>query len=412
MYCLLTRSRKLSSLPPLDDWESYMDSSKLESFEKISSDDFLTNHEFGAELHRSSTSEVCEFRIRSREFVDRLVDVILSQQVVSSDFLQGLYCFCPELLLEGDDRHIFQLFSRLVRVLERCGCLSISDALTRREEFATFVVSARTRHRDSERSAEQIKDVTVYLLSDYSFMSRRSLVRVLKVCCLVIDRPQRKMPDIEIDLKDCAVPAAVVMSCLRGVQSHVSSPDYKQGAFFTQGTMQSVRDAIASSRNFMSCAGFDPWEGLTIGERSSFVQKYSSAFDVYLSRKKSEATKQLHSANRQPRHVQFSDSGGSGKSSACNSPRGVLPSSSFAVASSESGSEVGSSKQRSYTAESALAAILGQKKEAKPTSKESAVRKEASPKLVVKDSAKSQKRDATKSPKPSRKRPGSKSELD
>ena len=347
-----------------------MDSSKLESFEKISSDDFLTNHEFGAELHRSSTGEVCEFRNRCREFVDRLVDVILSQQVVSSDFLQGLYCFCPELLLEGDDRHIFQLFSRLVRVLERCGCLSGSDALTSRQEFATFVVDARTRHRDSEKSAEQIRDVTAYLFSDYSFMSRRSLVRVLKMCCLVVDRPQMKMPDIEIDLKGCAVPAAVVMSCLRGFQSHVSSPDYRQGAFFTQGTMESVRYKIASSRDFMSCASFDPWEGVSSGDRSSFVQKYSSAFDAYFSRKKREATKQLHSANRQPRHVQFSDSGGSGKSSVCSSPRAVLPSSSFAVASSGSGSEAGSSKQRSYTAESALAAILGQKKEAKPSSKE------------------------------------------
>ena len=388
-----------------------MDSSKLESFEKISSDDFLTNHELGAELHRSSTSEVCEFRNRCREFVDRLVDVFLSQQVVSSDFLQGLYCFCPELLLEGDDRHIFQLFSRLVRVLERCGCVSSSDALTSREEFATFVVDARTRHRDSEKIAEQIREVTAYLLSDYSFMSRRSLVRVLKVCCLVIDRPRRKMPDIEIDLKDCAVPATVVMSCLRGVQSHVSSPDYRQGAFFTQGTMESVRDAIGSSRNFMSCAGFDPWEGVTIGERSSFVKKYSSAFGAYLSRKKGEATKQLHSANRQPRHVQFCDSGGSGKSSVCNSPRAVLPSSSFAVASSGSGSETGSSNC-SYTAESALAAILGQKKEAKPTSKESAVQKEASPKNVVKDSAKDEKKDATKSPKPFKKRSDSKSGRD
>ena len=64
-------------------------------------------------------------------------------------------------------------------------------------------------------------------------MSRKSLVRVLKVCCLVVDRPQREMPDIEIDLKDCAVPVAVVTSSLRGVQSLVSSPGYKQGAFFT-----------------------------------------------------------------------------------------------------------------------------------------------------------------------------------
>ena len=171
-------------------------------------------------------------------------------------------------------------------------------------------------------------------------------------------------------------------------------------------------DAIASSRDFMWYASFDPWEGVSSGDRSSFVQKYSSAFDAYLSRKKSEATKQLHSANRQPRHVQFFDSGGSGRSSVCSSPRALLPCSSFAVASSGSGSEAGSSKQRSYTAESALAAILGRKKEAKPASKESTGRKEASPKRVVKDSAKDQKKDATRSPKPARKGPGSKSERD
>ena len=223
VYCPLSRSRKLSSLPPLDDWESYMDSSKLNSFENVSSDDFLNNHEFRVELLRSNTGEVCEFRNRCREFVDRLVDVILSQHVVSSDFLQGLYCFCPELLLEGDDRHVFRLFSRLVRVLERCGCLPGGDAQASREEFTTLIVDARTRHRESERSAEQIEDVITYLLSDYSFMSRRSLVRVLKVCCLVIDRPQKKIPNIDIDLKDCDVPVAVVTSSLRGFQSLVSS---------------------------------------------------------------------------------------------------------------------------------------------------------------------------------------------
>ena len=94
-----------------------MEPSKLDAFEKTSSDDFLKNHEFGVELHGTNTDMMCEFRNRCREFVDRLVDVILGQQVVSSDFLQGLYCFCPELLLEGDDHHVFQLFSRLVRVL-------------------------------------------------------------------------------------------------------------------------------------------------------------------------------------------------------------------------------------------------------------------------------------------------------
>ena len=408
-YCLLSRSRKLSSLTPLDDWESYMDSSKLDSFRRVSSDDFLNNHEFGVELHRSNTGEVCEFRNRCREFVDRLVDVILSQQVVSSDFLQRLYCLCPELLLEGDDRHVFRLFSRLVRVLERCGCLSGCDARASLEEFTTFVVDASTRHRESEKSAEQIEDVTTYLLSDYSFMSRRSLVRVLEVCCLVIDRPQKKMPNIEIDLKDCAVSVAVVTSSLRCVHSLVSSPGYKQGAFFTQGTKESVRYAIASSRDFMSCASFDPWESVSCGDRSAFVKQYSSVFDAYLSRRKSEATKQLHNANRQPRHVRFSESGGSGGSSVCSSPRTVLPASSFAVASPGSSSEAGTSGQHTYTAESVLVAILGQRKGAKPYGKESTVRKEGLTKGTGKDLEKEQEKDARKSSKPAKKRPGAKS---
>ena len=48
------------------------------------------------------------------------------------------------------DRHVFQLFSWLIRVLKRCGCLSSSDAQSSREEFATCVVDATSRHRESE----------------------------------------------------------------------------------------------------------------------------------------------------------------------------------------------------------------------------------------------------------------------
>ena len=235
IYCLLPRSRVVSGLPQMDDWEAYMDPSKLKNLEKISSEDFLKSYEFGTELHRANTGELCEFRNRCREFVDHLVDVILAQQVVSSDFFQGLYCFCPELLLEGDDRHVFQLFSRLLLVLERCGVIQSGVARTSLEEFTTFVVDARARHRDSGRSAEEISDIVSHLLDDYSFMSRRDLARVLKICSLVVARPRISMPKIEIDLDRCAVPASVIMSSLRGVQSLVLSANYKQGAFSHRG---------------------------------------------------------------------------------------------------------------------------------------------------------------------------------
>ena len=121
VYCLLSRSRKLSSLPPLNPWESYMDTERIVEFEKVSTDDFLQDHELGAVLRQRNTSEFKGLRNRCREFIDYLVYKVLSHPVFSLKFMQGLYCFCPELLLESDDHHVFSLFNKLLCVLERSG---------------------------------------------------------------------------------------------------------------------------------------------------------------------------------------------------------------------------------------------------------------------------------------------------
>ena len=173
VYCLLSRTRVLSSLPELNDWAAYMDSEKIASFKKVDTADFLLSYEFGEEFQRGTTGELKEFRNRCREFMDPLVDVLLENNLVSSDFLQGSYCFCPELLLEGDDRYIFRLFSKSVHVLERSGALSHEEAKSGAEEFVAFVVDARLRHADSDNSAENIADVVAYLLSDYFLITEK-----------------------------------------------------------------------------------------------------------------------------------------------------------------------------------------------------------------------------------------------
>ena len=52
---------------------------------------------------------------------------------------------------------------------------------------------------------------------------------------------------VEIGLDGCIVPAVVVMSCIGGIQSYVAAPNFKQGAFFTEHTMECVRSAISES---------------------------------------------------------------------------------------------------------------------------------------------------------------------
>ena len=163
----------------MNDWESYMSIDKLTTIGKVGTDSFLSNDSFGVELRQSKSSEAAEFLNQSREFVDCLIDAILGLTLVRADFLQGAFSFCPELLLEGDDRCVFQLFAKLLHVLERSGNLSSEESKASSEEFTTFVVDARRRHQTSEKSAETISDIVHYLLEDYSFASRRNLCHLL-----------------------------------------------------------------------------------------------------------------------------------------------------------------------------------------------------------------------------------------
>ena len=166
----------------------------------------------------------------------------------------------------------------------------------------TFVVDARLRHAGSESSAENISDVVTYLLSDYSFLSRKNLCRIFKLCYLVIRRPSCDFPAVIISLNDCAVPDSVVSSCLRGVQSYVCASSFKVQSLFTQHTMECVRDSIPRARDFMvSAADFDPWARICTSDRSAFVQRYSELFSAHLDQKKEASYQRFRAANQRVR---------------------------------------------------------------------------------------------------------------
>ena len=122
------QSRKLSDLPGIHEWEKYMDASKLSIFDVISMDDFLMDCDFGGELVAVKTSEMREFRVRCRECIDRCVCLILASTTVTSGFSRGLYSFCPEIMLEGDDHQVFELFGSLCDLFKSCHVMS-SDSL-------------------------------------------------------------------------------------------------------------------------------------------------------------------------------------------------------------------------------------------------------------------------------------------
>ena len=50
--------------------------------------------------------------------------------------------------------------------------------------------------------------------------------------------------------------------------------------------MESIRNAIAGARGFMSLSAFDTWDGICSGGNSAFVERFCVLFDNHLNRKK------------------------------------------------------------------------------------------------------------------------------
>lgn len=261
VYCILGKTRDLLCLPSIHDWEAYMEVELVNEFPAVSDDDYLANYELGERLRGSSGSEIREFGVKSRQFLDSLVTHLLSLVFASSSVSQGLYCFCPELLLEGDDVAVLELFGKLLKVFSDSGLLTSVEVAEAREEFTTFVVEIRLSHKSSKQRAEDIPDIISYLSKSYILLQRRSLLRVFQLCCLVVDMPLREMPDVDIDLSDCRLRPLLLTSCLRSVQSYVLSKSYQQKSLFTSQTLDAVREAIRNSTNFLQGGFFDPWSG-------------------------------------------------------------------------------------------------------------------------------------------------------
>ena len=203
-----------------------MSEEKVAEFPSIAMESFLVASDFGRELLAGKTSEFSTFRVRCREFLDRLILIILKSPSVTSRVARGLYCFCPELMLEGDGQLVFQLFPDLCRVLESCRSLSSDESKAAVEEFSSYVVEKRLQHEVSQGMASDIPDIVSWLLRDFGFQAPHRVCRVLKLCVLVTGRPRMNCPVVSFDLSGNKLSVEKFQECLRLVQSYVLSPGY------------------------------------------------------------------------------------------------------------------------------------------------------------------------------------------
>ena len=147
-------------------------------FGAIPEEHFLEGTRLLASLDKINSSYIRkEFRRDCRRFLEDLVSTILSTVAARSPIGQGLSCFCPEIVIGGDDYSAFHLFGQLLDGLLELGWVRGSEVEPAKAEFHSFVREQRQVETSSSRSRAPINSVLAFCAQP-SFRSRQNLHRV------------------------------------------------------------------------------------------------------------------------------------------------------------------------------------------------------------------------------------------
>ena len=135
IYCLLQKIRKASSLPLVKHWEEYVVPNHSR-FPAIDEKDFLSSTRVMAALDKVGSHYLrTEFRRDARHFLEECVKCVLSTVAARSVTGQGMNCFCPVIVIGGDDVALFQFFNKLLDGLLEKGWTKGSDVEACRAEY-------------------------------------------------------------------------------------------------------------------------------------------------------------------------------------------------------------------------------------------------------------------------------------
>ena len=135
-----------------------------------------------AALEKMSSSYLKkEFRSNACRLLDEFCSTILSTVAARSKLGQGGSCFCPEIILGGDDHSAFFLYGQLLVGLFECAWEKGSNIEACKAEFQSFVREQRQLERHSTRKRPDVGNILVYFAQQTLFQSRRHLFRVSSV---------------------------------------------------------------------------------------------------------------------------------------------------------------------------------------------------------------------------------------
>ena len=149
------------------------------SFTAIEDQLFLVGTRVHAALEKMTSQYLKkEFRSRIRRFLEDFTSTVLSTVAARSKLSQGVSCFCPEIIIGGDDHSAFFLFGQLLDGLVECAWEKGSTVEACKAEFQSFVNDQRQLESHASRKHSDISSSLSYLSHQSGFRNRRQLYRV------------------------------------------------------------------------------------------------------------------------------------------------------------------------------------------------------------------------------------------
>ena len=168
-HCLLQKIKQSNVLPLVEQWEEYMGPNHSK-FASIEEDRFPAGIRMLSALEKVGSSYLKkEFRRDYRKFLEDCVNCVLSTVATRSVIDQGLSCFCPPILVGGDDHSPMQLFDMLLDGLLEKGCVRGAEMEACKLKYHSFVQEQRQRERNTSRSRPEVGNVVTFCSSQGGF---------------------------------------------------------------------------------------------------------------------------------------------------------------------------------------------------------------------------------------------------
>ena len=185
IYCLLQKIKQGSSLPLVEQWDEYV-LPNHSKFPPISDGEFPAGTRVLAALKKIGSSNLKrEFQRDARRFLEEFTTSVLSIVAARSKIGQGLSCFCPAIVIGGDNHAPLFLLGLLLDGLLERGWAKDSEIEACRSEYQSIVQEQRQLERSSTRSRPGIGDVLSFCCSQAGFRARQHLFKVCIVTNVV-----------------------------------------------------------------------------------------------------------------------------------------------------------------------------------------------------------------------------------